>query len=245
MAIFVLVHGSWHGGWCWRRVAQRLRTAGHEVFTPTNTGLAERAHLLDERVGLSTFIADVVGVIEAEELTDVVLVGHSFGTLTVLGVADVIPDRLNRLFLLDGALAESGDAPFDGLPPEVVARRIEQAKASSEGLSVPAPPVESFGVSDPNDIAWVTRRLTPHPLRTYIEPLRLRKPLGNGLRCTYLCCTDPLYLPIAASRELAHRQRDWEWREIPTGHDAMITAPELVVAELLGLPRIVHRKNSL
>jgi len=149
--------------------------------------------------------------------------------------------RIPGLVLLDGALATSGDAPFDVLPQEVGVWRAEQAKASSDGLSIPAPPAESFGVSDPNDIA----RLTPHPLRAYAEPVRLRRPLGNGLPCTYLCCTDPVYWPIAASRELARRQLGWKWREVPTGHDAMIIAPELVVSELLGLALVTPRKNSL
>lgn len=218
-----------------------MRTAGHEVFTPTNTGVGERAHLLDERVGLEIFVADVVGVIEAEELAHVVLVGHSFGALTALGVADAIPDRLSRLVLLDGVVVESGQAPFDGLAPEVAAQRTAQARSAGGGLAVPAPPAEAFGISDSDDIRWVARRLTPHPLRTYVEPLRLRHPLGNGLPCTYLCCTDPCYRPIAASRELARRRPDWAWREIRTGHDAMITAPELVVAELLRSARVTPR----
>jgi pimeloyl-ACP methyl ester carboxylesterase len=105
---YVLVHGAYHGGWCWRRVAPRLRAAGHEVFAPTLTGFGERAHLLTADVGPATLVQDVVAVLECEELTGVVLVGHSFGALVALGVAARVPERLARVVLLDGLVAEPG-----------------------------------------------------------------------------------------------------------------------------------------
>jgi pimeloyl-ACP methyl ester carboxylesterase len=233
---FVLVHGLFHGGWCWRRVADPLRAAGHRVFTPTLTGLGERAHLLDDRVGLDTFVADILGVLEAEELADVVLVGHSFGAVPVLGAADRAADRLDGLVLLDGLLPTPGRSAFDELAPDVVAERLRAAERFSGGLALPPVPPARFGVTDPDDVAWMQRRFTPHPIRTYRDPLCLANPLGNGLACTYLACTDPPYPVIARSHEQARSRPDWTYKELPTGHAAMVMAPSLVVEALLAAP---------
>src|SRR5260221_1599406 len=135
---FVLVHGAWHGGWCWSRVADRLRAAGHEVFTPTQTGLGERKHLLSKDITLDTFTGDIVNVIEVEELSSVVLVGHSFGGLAISGVADAMPDRIRHLVYLDSLMAEGGRSPFYSLPPDVVAARRRTAEETSGGARPPA-----------------------------------------------------------------------------------------------------------
>lgn len=228
---FVLVHGASHGGWCWSRVARLLRAAGHDVFTPTLTGFGERAHLLTPDVGPATLVQDVVGVLEAEELRDVVLVGHSFGALVALGVAQRVPALLRRIVLLDGVVVEPGEPGFAVFTPDAVAARIAAAEPSG-GLSYPASPAAVFGVGEPADAAWVDRRLTPQPLRVYTEPFDIRAPLGNGVPVSYLSCVDPPYMPIAAAHRIVRRE-GWEWRELATGHDAMITAPELTAAELL------------
>ncbi|MGH3319152.1 MAG: alpha/beta fold hydrolase [Streptosporangiaceae bacterium] len=230
---FVLVHGGFHGGWCWRRVADRMRAAGHRVFTPTLTGLGERAHLLDERVGVETFVADVVGVLEAEELTDVVLVGHSHGGMSITGAADRVPDRIRRLVYLDALIVEDGHTGFDEIPPGVVAERIDQAKEFSGGVAMPPFSPDAFAVTDPADSAWLRRRLTPHPVRSYRDTVALRHPVGNGLPCTYIACTHPFYPPLESSRRWARARSDWEWREIGTGHDAMIIAPEMLTQTLI------------
>ncbi len=114
---YVLVHGAWHGGWCWGKVAERLRAAGHRVFTPTLTGLGDRAHLIAPNVGLATHVEDVVATLEMEDLSDVVLVGHSFGGAVISGVADARADRIRRLVFLDSFLVQSGQSPFSQLPP--------------------------------------------------------------------------------------------------------------------------------
>jgi pimeloyl-ACP methyl ester carboxylesterase len=229
---FVLVHGAWHGGWCWVRVARLLRAAGHEVFTPSLTGLGERAHLLTDGVGPTTMVKDIVAVLENEELRDVVLVGHSFGALVALGVADRVPHRLRRVVLLDGLVVEPGTSGFDGVPPEVVEERVAAAEASPSGLAYGPPSATVFALTDPDDLAWVDRRLTPHPLRSYAEPFELREPLGNGVPITYICCTDPPHPTIRSGHAIVRRE-GWEWRELATGHDAMISAPEATAAELL------------
>ncbi|MCH8152732.1 MAG: alpha/beta fold hydrolase, partial [Planctomycetes bacterium] len=110
---FVLVHGAYHGGWCWKRVADVLRSRGHSVTTPTQTGVGERSHLLSESVTLSVFIDDIVNHLTWENLTSVVLVGHSFGGITITGVADAVPERLSKLIYLDAVILENGEALFD------------------------------------------------------------------------------------------------------------------------------------
>lgn len=233
MMTFVLIHGAWHGGWCWRDVARLLREAGHEVFTPTLTGLGERAHLLSAGVGLSTFIDDVCALIETEELHDVVLVGHSFGGPVISGAADRVGERLRRLVYLDALVVQDGQSALDILPPEV--RRERSRTIDAEGLRMAVPPPEKFGVTDATQADWLRRRLTPHPLKAYAEPLRLRHPLGNGLPKTYVAVTDPWYAPAATVREWVRAQPDWDWREIAAGHDAMVTSPRALAALLENL----------
>jgi pimeloyl-ACP methyl ester carboxylesterase len=230
---FVLVHGAWHGGWCWSRVADRLRSASHRVFTPTQTGLGERKHLLSKDITLDTFTTDIVNVIETEELSDIILVGHSFGGNAISGVADAIPGRIRHLVYLDAVMVEGGKAPFDSLPTDVVAARRKAAEETSGGLSLPTPPPSAFGISDPSDIEWVKRRLTPHPLGTYTSTLNLKGPVGNNLPRTYIACTNPSYAALQASRNWVKAQQGWRWAEIATGHDAMVMAPDELTRMLI------------
>jgi pimeloyl-ACP methyl ester carboxylesterase len=232
---FVLVHGAWHGGWCWSRVANRLRAAGHQVFTPTQTGLGERKHLLSKDITLDTFRTDIVNVIEAEELSKIVLVGHSFGGLAISGVADVMPERIRHLVYLDSLVVEGGKSPFDSLPADVVAARRKLADESSGGLSLPNPPPSAFGVSDAQDVEWVKRRLTPHPFSTYTSKQNIKGPVGNNLPRTYVHCTNPSYAALQGSRDWVKAQVGWRWAEIATGHDAMVTAPDELAKMLIGI----------
>lgn len=228
---FVLVHGVWHGGWCWSRVADLLRARGHRVTTPTQTGLGERSHLLSPAITMDTFVEDIVRHLEWEDLQDIVLVGHSFGGAPITGAADKIPERIGRLIYLDGAIMEDGETWFGLLPPDIAASRKKAAEETTGGLSLPIAPVESFGVKEPDDVAFLERRLTPHPLATFSTPLRLAKPAGNDLPAHYITCTDPAYLPAKVALERA-RAKGWPVSEIETGHDAMVTAPQ-ATADLL------------
>lgn len=228
---FVLVHGAYHGGWCWVRVADVLRSHGHRVTAPTQTGLGERSHLLSEAVSLSVFIDDIVNHLVWEDLSEVVLVGHSFGGVVITGVADAASERIMRLIYLDALLVENDEAPFDLFPEDVVAARIEAAHATRGGLAFPAPPAESFGLSDPADVAFVERRLTPHPLATYRNTLRLDHAFGNGLPIDYVMCTDPAY-SLAPTLHGRARAGGWPLTELATGHDAMVAAPA-ATADLL------------
>jgi len=232
---YVLLHGAWHGAWCWRHVAEPLRAAGHRVFTPTQTGLGERRHLLSKDITLDTFVEDLVGVLEAEELQDIILVGHSFGGIAITGAADRVPERIRHLVYLDSLILEGGQSPFGNLPPAVVASRRAQIAEQGQRVFVPPPPTTAFGIpADHPDTAWVTRRLTPHPAGTYESPLRLRHAVGNGRPATYIVCTEPLYAPLEASRDWV-RRAGWPMLEIRTGHDAMVTAPAELAALLAAI----------
>ncbi len=227
---FVLVHGAWHGGWCWRHVAARLNARGHQVFTPTMTGLGERAHLLDANTGLSTCIADIAGVIDAEELQNVVLVGHSFAGPVITGVADCMPERLKHLVYLDALVVQHGQSALSLFSADVQQERSRTIDEQGLRMAIPSP--EKFGVIDTAQQAWLKRRLTSHPLKAYTEPLMLQHPIGNGLPKTYIAVTDPWYPPLAELRDWVRAQPDWQWRELAAGHDAMITSPE-ALADLL------------
>lgn len=229
---YVLVHGAYHGGWCWRDVADILRARGHAVFTPTLSGLGERAHQLALGLGLDAMIEDVVQVIECEELRDVVLVGHSFSGLVISGVADRIKDRIRHLVYLDALVLPGGTAVLDGASTESRAYYDSLRIANGGSGGIPAPPVDFFAVANNEQEQWLERRLTPHPVEAFFDKLTLRNPLGNGIPTTYVVCTDPYFAPTEPSRKFAATLPGWRFVNIATGHDAMISAPR-ELAELL------------
>ena len=234
---FVLAHGSWHGGWCWKRVAERLRSKGHTVYTPSYTGMGDRAHLLSKDITIDTFVEDLVGVIQSYELTKVVLVGHSFGGVPISGVADRIPDRIAYLVYLDSNVVESGRSAFSYYPPAEVEARIKAAEKATNGVAVPVPQtlpaVWGLGKEGDPDYDWARRRLTPHPLRTYTTALTFRAPIGNGVPRTYVHCTQPPNPVLEASTKLVRSWPGWTWVDVAVPHDSMITNPDDVVALLL------------
>lgn len=236
---FVLAHGSWHGGWCWKRVADRLRAKGHAVFTPSFTGMGDRAQLLSPDITIDTFVQDLVQVIISEELTDILLVGHSVGGVPIFGVADRLPERIVQLVYLDSVVVESGNSAFSYYPQAEVEDRINAAERATSGLAVPVPQplpmVWGIGKEGDPDHDWVQRRLSPHPLRTYTTPLTLRAPVGNGLIRTYVHSTRPSHPALEASRQLVRSWLGWRWIELATPHNSMITHPDDVVSLLLAL----------
>ena len=234
MTNFVLLHGSFHGAWCWRRVAPLLRARGHEVFTPTQTGVGERAHLLRSDITLDIFVQDLVAVLEAEELEDAVLVGHSFGGNAITGAAARVPERIRSLIYLDSVIPVSGHSALDGVMPEVAATRRQQA-ALTGGLSIPPPEPDFFGIPPGPEADWVRRRMTPQPFGAYDSALTFDGPPGNGLPATYVFCTDPIYTTLEPSRERARALEGWAWRELAASHDAMVTHPDATAALLMEL----------
>ena len=233
---FVLAHGSWHGGWCWRRVADRLRAQGHRVFTPSFTGMGDRAHLLSKDITIDTFVRDLIEVLETEELSDVILVGHSFGGVPISGVADRAPEKIRHLVYLDSVVLESGQSGFSVYPPKEVEERIEASNKANGGLAVPnpkaLPPSWGFTVGT-SDYAWVMRRITPTPLRAYTTSLDLHAPIGNGLPKTYIHCNKPENPVLDGSRALVKPLSGWNWIDFPGPHDSMITEPDEIVKLLL------------
>jgi pimeloyl-ACP methyl ester carboxylesterase len=230
---YVLVHGAFHGGWCWRRVADRLSAAGHRVFAPSLTGLGDRKHLLTSEVNLDIHIDDIAELIASEELHDLVLVGHSYGGIVITGVADRVPQHLKQLVFLDAVLVEDGGSWGGALPADVVAARTKLAADSSGGLSLPVPMAANFGVRDAGDQAWVDRRMTPHPFATLLQPMHWRGPIGNGVPKIYIDCTDPPHPPLVAMKRRYRGKPGWPFIEISTGHDCMVSAPDEVADILL------------
>lgn len=230
---FVLVHGGFHGGWCWRLVAERLRALGHAVSHPTSTGFGERQHLLRADLSLDTLVQDLVNHLQAEELTDVVLVGHSFGGLSISGAADRVPQRIRQLVFLDSLIVQPGQTVFGALPPEVVAQRRQSCRQFDGVRCFPPPPATAFGIApDHPHAAWVERQLTPQPESLYDSALALGNPVGNGLPCSYIACTNPTLAAVASSQAWAKAQPGWRWMEMDAGHDVMVTEPERL-AQLL------------
>ncbi len=229
----MLVHGAWHGGWCWRRVADRLSAAGQRVFCPTLTGLGERAHLLTAEVNLDTHIRDVLGVLEAEELENAVLVGHSYAGLVISGVAARVPQRLGQLVYLDALLVEDGGSWAEAFPPAVSEARRRSVVQTDGVRTLPPPDPVIYGFRDPADEAWLRRRLTPHPFAPFEQKVRWHGALGNGLPKVYVDCTSPVLDALAPMKARYRGRGDWEFIELQTGHDLMVSAPEETAQILL------------
>lgn len=221
---FLLIHGAYHGGWCWTRVEQRLRAAGHRVHVLTHTGSGDRAHLVRPGLDLSTYVDDALALIDAEELSDVVAVGHSFGGMTLAGAADRRPAAFRKLVFFDAVIPVKGEAELaKHMPPEVYAKMLKRAVDINGAPCFLPPPSDYFGVTGEADIAWVNRRLTPMAASLFESKLTLTNPVGNGLPNAYIRCTQPLFRMLDASHRFATRQ-GWDVREIAAGHDAMVSA---------------------
>ncbi|MFI9005887.1 alpha/beta fold hydrolase [Actinosynnema sp. NPDC053489] len=191
MSTFLLVHGAWHSGRCWDRVVPLLEAAGHRVFAPSLTGYGDKAHLLGPEVGLDTHVEDVVGLIDAEALTDVVLVGHSYAGLVVSGVANRVPERVAHLVYLDAMVPEHDETAIDVQP--VTRSLIDLAAASGVAWRIPPlpeqpPPLGLFGVTDPTDKAWLRTILSDHPVRCLQQPVHLDNPATAAIPRTHIHC---------------------------------------------------------
>ena len=231
---FVLVHGAFHGGWCWRAVARLLRDAGHSAFTPTLTGLGERRHLISSSLTIDRLVLDITNLIQTEDLREVTLVGHSFGGTIISGVADRMPERLAHLVYLDAVTPLAGKTLFEMMPEKERAARTEAlARLPNGDIQVPPPAGEAFGIEDALLAAWVDRRLTPHPTSGYTSPVVLNNPIGNGVAASYIRCTAPVFPINDPCAAFAAAQPGWRYHELATGHDAMISAPVELTRMLL------------
>jgi pimeloyl-ACP methyl ester carboxylesterase len=230
----VLVHGANHGGWCWVHVATRLRAMGYRVLTPTLTGLGDRQHLRSPEISLKTHIDDIANLIEWEELTDIILVAHSYGGTVVTGVCDRMRERISRVIFIDANTPQDGQATIPGLTAEL-AEKITGAPLL-DGYLLPALDPTRMGI-DPGDtvnIEWLNRRLTAHPLQTLTEPIRLTNGGSDGMHRTFVLATPLEQLQKFAADGTLKIKADptWRFREFLVGHDVMIIAPDQT-AELI------------
>lgn len=241
MANFVLVHGAWHGGWCWQRVQQPLARQGHRVHAVTLTGVGERAHLLSSAITLETHIADVAGVIDAEELHDVVLAVHSYAGMIGTAIADRMGSRLRHLVYVDAVVPRPGESWSSTHARAVREARLAGA-AGSDDYSLAAPDPNNYGLQG-DDYAWVKRRLTAHPGHTYEATLDFDPQRVAAVPRTFVDCVRPALPTIDAIRPRMADPQFWggAWRggagaqvvELPTGHDPMVTMPAELAQVLL------------
>ena len=236
MANLVLVHGAWMGAWCWRRVVPRLRAAGHEVFTPTLTGLGEMSHLLDRDIDLDTHVQDLVNFIDFQDLDEVVLVAHSYGGLAAGVASHRIPNRIRQLVYVDAYVPLHDKSFFD-----LQAKRFrdyfrELAAAEGEGWKIPAiaPDGESLGVSDPDTVAWAASKMTPHPLRTLETPAVLENPAAEKIPRSYIFCTEnPPDGTLSGFAAEIRKDPRWRYLELTSPHGAMLTVPDALADRIL------------
>jgi pimeloyl-ACP methyl ester carboxylesterase len=234
MTDFVLVHGAWHGGWCWRDVVRRLGDAGHRVHAVTLTGVGERAHLMTPAITLETHITDVMNAIDMEEMEQLVLVVHSYGGMIGTAIADRMPKRLRHLVYVDAVLPKPGESWSSTHTNATREARLAAAQVSPD-FSFPPPDPSVFGLAGAQ-AEWVRRRQTPHPGHTYQSPLDFDPARVAAIPRTFISCTQPALATIDASRRRVADPTFWggAWHagggarvvEMKTGHDPMITAPE-------------------
>jgi pimeloyl-ACP methyl ester carboxylesterase len=232
MAHFVLVHGAWHGAWCWRDVTEALIRAGHRAHAVTLTGVGERAHLLSPSITLQTHIEDVVQAIEHEEMHDVILAVHSYAGMIGTGVTDRMPERIGHLVYVDAVVPKPGEAWGGTHSRATQESRIKAAEASPD-YAFPPPGASLFGLSGPQ-ADWVNRRQTPHPARPYTEPLDFSIDRVASRPRTFVSCTQPTLATIDAIRPRVADPRFWDGRWLPgsrviemaTGHDPMVSDPQ-------------------
>ncbi len=236
----VLIHGGFHGGWCWDKVSPLLHSDGWTVETPTLTGVGDRAHLASPLISLDTHVQDVVGLIEGNDLTDVTLCGHSSAGMVISGVANAIPERLRTLVYLDALIPQDGESMCDILGPVMTGAMRQHADERGDGWLVPATDFDAavdFGVTDPADAAWVQRHLTGHPIRAFADPLPSTKGVERVPHKIIVRCTEHRNRPhLDRAITLFGDRAGWTVHRWPSTHDVMITEPDRVRALFASIP---------
>jgi pimeloyl-ACP methyl ester carboxylesterase len=238
---YVLVHPAWHGGWCWKKVTPLLQAKGHDVYTPTLTGLGERSHLAHPDVGLETHIQDILNVLKYEDLSDVILVGHSSSGVVITGVADRTPERIAHLVYLDAFVPENGQSMMDIVPRHIAPRHEARVQSEGQGWLLPsfdAGPWDTFvrdawGVTDDADRRWMVARLGPTPFKHFKDRVQRTNAAAQKLPRTYIRCLlwrNPMFDQYA---ETARKGGVWRYREMATSHEPFVTAPREVAKLLL------------
>ena len=204
------------------------------MFTPTLTGLGERSHLLTRQVDLNTHIQDVVAVLDYEDLNEVTLVGHSYGGMVITGVADRVPDRLARLVYLDGAVPLEGQSLLQATASGARNSALETGDTGGDGWRLAPRSLSYMGVTDIEDVQWMGAKLGDHPFATINQSLQFDSSIVQTIPRTYIRCTEgsPNFVKTAARLKA---DNDWQYIEIESGHDAMVTAPQELAGMLLRL----------
>ncbi len=242
MAIFVLIHGAWHGGWCWWKVEPLLRQSGSRVYAPSLTGMGDRSHLarhLDPAaINLDLHIQDVGELLESEGLEEVILVGHAYAGMVVTGVAEVCPQRLAHLVYVNGVVPRDGEAMIDQLNavrgPEFTARVRLAIESREDFLPPPTTAAEirrRWAIADPEDQSWVLPRLCPQSVASFAQPVRLNRPEAEQIARSFILCGESGFDPVAERAG----QSGWGLYRLDTGHDPMITKPQEVAKILLDI----------
>jgi len=233
VAAFLVAHGAWSAGWAWKKMHPLMRSRGHRLVTPTYTGLGERAHLAHPGIDLDAHIDDMLAVLHYEDLTDVVLVGHSYGGMVATGVADRAPARIARLVYLDAFMPRNGEALFDLVSAEARAGMRKAANEAGDGWRIPPNPLPPD--TDQTDVSWIMPRRVMQPRKTFEQPVRLAG-AGERLPRIYIYCTRPS--PGDVFRQFAERARSdprWRSHEIDASHSPHVTAPAVLADLLAGL----------
>jgi pimeloyl-ACP methyl ester carboxylesterase len=235
---YVLVHGAWHDGQSWNRVAELLAAQGHRVFTPSLTGHGDKAHLLSPEVGLTTHIDDIVGLILDQDLSEIVLVGHSYAGMIISGVANQVSERLSRLVYIDAMVPTHGENAIDALP--LTQLLIDGAAATAEPWRIPPlpefpAPGGLFGVTDPDDAVWLKSTLTDESALCFQQPVAMNSPAQALIPRVHILCagSEPEGLtrrPIPETQPNGDPSRVYE---LESGHDCMITKPTELTELLL------------
>ncbi|MFY9965704.1 MAG: alpha/beta fold hydrolase [Nitrososphaeraceae archaeon] len=231
MTIYVLVHGSCHGGWCWKKLIPLLNRNGHNVYTPTLTGLGERSHLVNKSIVLDTHILDIVQLLEYEDLDEVILAGHSYGGLVIGGVTEKVSHRVQRLVFLDAYIPQDNKSAFDIIPGlETIYKERRLEEEGKEWLVKSYTP-EEFGVTNPDDIKWMSSRLSPMPWHTHDQPIRITNMNFQTLPKSFISFSEFGHSQFKTQKS----DVGWDYHELMSGHDAMITAPNELVKLLESL----------
>ena len=223
MSTFVLVHGLGAGGWIWKGIRQKLSKLGHEVFTPTLTGLGERSHLATREVNLATHILDVRNTMKWENLHEVVLVGHSYGGAVVTGVADQEATRIKKLIYLDAFILPHGKSVMDLQP--VNRRKYYESRVKNEGDGWLLHPnsAEFYGISDKQDQKLIDEYSRPQPFATLTQPIELQYGDKPPFPRAYIRASSFSPSPFTTFAAMASKDPDWEYHEIPAGHMLMFS----------------------
>ena len=227
MVDIVLVHGAFHGGWCWAETASNLTKRGARVFTPSLTGLADRKHLFSPSVNLATHVEDIVNLIEYESLEGCVLVGHSYAGNVLSGVGDQLREKISHYVFMDASVPVNGSVSWGwaSLCPDRHPEMLNVIKGQGRGVMVPPFPPSAFGITEPDQSAKLEALLTPMPVGCYTDPIGLPNGGTEGLKRSYIAATKPAYERMAATIEWIKKDTDWSLREIATCHDMMLSQP--------------------